>query len=186
MHLCIPAQFYINQPFLNKNLRIAYSWLMIAIPSLHSCKIVDLTHPLSAQAPTWNGTCGFCAEVKKDYDQMFRVQQIKMHAGVGTHMDAPSHRFPGTSSIAEIPLERLIIPACVEAYLILLLFSHFLLHRLLISRHSFPSKPLSPSQKRLSGFLIGPYTLLRAKDLTEFRRQDTSPMDQSLSHYYCS
>ena len=44
---------------------------------------------------------------------MFRVQQIKMHAGVGTHLDAPSHRFPDGISIAEIPLEQLIVPACV-------------------------------------------------------------------------
>ncbi len=78
-----------------------------------SFKIVDLTHPLSSHIPTWNGSCGFCLEIKKDYDKMFRVQQIKMHAGLGTHMDAPSHRIPGGNSIAEIPLEQLIVPACV-------------------------------------------------------------------------
>jgi kynurenine formamidase len=76
-------------------------------------KIVDLTHPLSPSIPTWNGSCGFCLEIKKDYDRLFRVQQIKMHAGVGTHMDAPSHRIQGGLSIAEIPLEQLIVPACV-------------------------------------------------------------------------
>ncbi len=44
---------------------------------------------------------------------MFRVQQIKMHAGVGTHMDAPSHRFPEAACIASIPLETLLAHACV-------------------------------------------------------------------------
>ncbi len=44
---------------------------------------------------------------------MFRVQQIKMHAGVGTHMDAPSHRFPDAACIASIPLEELFAPASV-------------------------------------------------------------------------
>ena len=76
-------------------------------------KIIDLTHPLSSNIPTWNGSCGFCLEIKKDYDRMFRVQQVKMHAGAGTHMDAPSHRFQGGLSIAEIPIDQLIVPAFV-------------------------------------------------------------------------
>jgi len=76
-------------------------------------KIIDLTHPLSPSIPTWSGSCGFCVEVKRDYDQEFCVQKLKMHAGIGTHMDAPSHRFPGKSSIADIALENLIVPACV-------------------------------------------------------------------------
>jgi kynurenine formamidase len=76
-------------------------------------KAVDLTHPLCSNVPTWNGSCGFCLEIKKDYDQVFRVQQMKMHAGVGTHMDAPSHRIQGGLSISDIPLEQLIVPVCV-------------------------------------------------------------------------
>lgn len=76
-------------------------------------KVVELTHLLNPEVPTWNGSCGFCLEIKKDYDQIFRVQQMKMHAGVGTHMDAPSHRIQGGFSIADIPLEKFIVPACV-------------------------------------------------------------------------
>lgn len=76
-------------------------------------KIEDLTHPLSPNIPTWNGSCGFCLEIKKDYDQMFRVQQVKMHAGIGTHMDAPSHRIQGGLSIADIPVEQLVVPICM-------------------------------------------------------------------------
>lgn len=75
--------------------------------------IVDLTHKLNADVPTWNGSCGFCLEIKKDYDKVFRVQQLKMHAGVGTHMDAPAHRFAGGLSIADIALEQLVVPACL-------------------------------------------------------------------------
>lgn len=80
---------------------------------LEQFKLVDLTQPLSPNTPTWNGSCGFCSEIKKDYDKMFRVEQFKMHAGIGTHMDAPSHRFEGGSSIADIPLDQLIVAACV-------------------------------------------------------------------------
>ncbi len=76
-------------------------------------QIIDLTYPLSPEIPTWNGSCGYRLEIKKDYDQMFRVQKMVMHAGVGTHMDAPSHRFDDHACIAEIPLDELFAPACV-------------------------------------------------------------------------
>lgn len=75
--------------------------------------LIDLTHQLLPQNPTWNGSCGFELEIKKDYDQLFRVHKIKMHAGVGTHMDAPAHRFKDKRSIAEIPLEKLFVSMCV-------------------------------------------------------------------------
>jgi kynurenine formamidase len=75
--------------------------------------LVDLTHPLTAEIPTWNDSCGFSVEIKRDYDKVFRVQQLKMHAGIGTHLDAPSHRFQGAPSIAEIPLSQLIARACL-------------------------------------------------------------------------
>lgn len=77
---------------------------------LDQFKILDLTHRLHPDIPTWSGSCGFCLEIKRDYDQMFRVQQIKMHAGAGTHMDAPAHRFEEGRSIAEIPLDELLVP----------------------------------------------------------------------------
>jgi kynurenine formamidase len=80
---------------------------------LKDFELIELTQLLSPDAPTWNGSCGFCLEIKKDYDRIFRVQQIKMHAGVGTHMDAPSHRFPEGISIHQIPLDQLIAPLCV-------------------------------------------------------------------------
>lgn len=73
--------------------------------------LVDLTHPLDETVPTWSGGCGFCLEIKKDYDKTFRVQQIKMHAGIGTHIDAPSHRFQGGLSVHDIPLDTLMVRA---------------------------------------------------------------------------
>lgn len=79
---------------------------------LEHFKIVDLTQVVSAGMPTWTGSCGFCLDLKKDYDQMFRVYRIKMHASAGTHMDAPSHRIEGGACIAEIPVEQLVVPIC--------------------------------------------------------------------------
>lgn len=76
--------------------------------------LIDLTHALSPQTPSWTGKCGFDQEIKLDYSTSgFRVQKLKMHAGIGTHMDAPAHCNPGALTIAEIPLEQLIAPCVV-------------------------------------------------------------------------
>lgn len=79
--------------------------------------LIDLTHTLTAKIPSWNGRCGFQHDVKLDYadcttDVKFKVQQIKMHAGIGTHMDAPAHCIPGGKTVDELPLEQL-VASCV-------------------------------------------------------------------------
>jgi kynurenine formamidase len=74
---------------------------------------IDLTHALNSSVPTWTGSCGFSHEVKMDYDKGVRVLTYKCHAGVGTHMDAPSHFIPEGKTIADIALDQLIVPACV-------------------------------------------------------------------------
>ena len=80
---------------------------------LENFEAIDLTHPLDSTVPTWTGSCGFQHEIKMDYDQGVRVMNYKCHAGVGTHMDAPSHFIRGAKSIADIPLDQLIAPACI-------------------------------------------------------------------------
>lgn len=79
----------------------------------NNLKIIDLTQPLSETVPTWSGSCGFCLKMKQDYDHLFRVQEVEMQAGIGTHMDAPSHIIPGGKSIADLSLEELIVPICL-------------------------------------------------------------------------
>lgn len=76
-------------------------------------RVIDLSHSLSPDIPTWGGSCGFALEVKKDYDKVFRVHQIKMHAGAGTHMDAPSHRYEGGLSIADLSVEHFVAKGCI-------------------------------------------------------------------------
>ncbi len=80
---------------------------------LEHFKIIDLTQPLFADAPTWEGSCGFCLEIAKDYDQLFRVNHLKMEAGVGTHMDAPRHLIKEGLSIEQIPITQFIAQVCV-------------------------------------------------------------------------
>ncbi len=59
-------------------------------------KLVDLIHTLDSNIPTWNGGCGFHHDLHLDYsdckgEYKFRVMKMRMHAGIRTHMDAPSH-----------------------------------------------------------------------------------------------
>ena len=80
--------------------------------------VIDLTHPLSATSPSWDGSCGFQHELTLDYKTCttpvkFRVQTIKMHAGIGTHIDAPAHCFPGGKTIDALTLDELIAPCVV-------------------------------------------------------------------------
>jgi len=78
-----------------------------------SLTFIDLSHRLHSDVPTWKGSCGFSYENKVDYKDGLRAQSLRLHAGVGTHMDAPTHFFEGAASIADIPLEDLIVPMVV-------------------------------------------------------------------------
>jgi kynurenine formamidase len=80
---------------------------------LKQCQIIDLTQPLSPNAPSWHGSCGFCLDITSNYDDMFRVNALRMDAGIGTHIDAPAHLIPGGASVADIPCKQCIVPACI-------------------------------------------------------------------------
>lgn len=79
---------------------------------------IDLSHTLDETIPSWSGGCGFRSEIKSDYSDFpdeigFRVQQIKMHAGIGTHLDAPAHCIPGAASVDRLSFDDLIAPCIV-------------------------------------------------------------------------
>lgn len=80
-------------------------------------ELIDLTHFLGPSVPTWSGGCGFCLETKLDYPEAsLRVQAVRSHAGVGTHVDAPSHFFPEGKNVGEIPLDACFAPLCVLSF----------------------------------------------------------------------
>lgn len=81
-------------------------------------KIIDLSHTITSQSPTWTGDCGFRNKVVLDYahsatETNFRVQQFSMNAGIGTHIDAPAHCFPGAETVDNLALTTLITPCVV-------------------------------------------------------------------------
>lgn len=79
----------------------------------NSYKFIDLTHLITPNIPNWDNTPGFSTENMHDYAQGFRTQKIHMHAGIGTHIDAPSHFAPGGWDVDDIPIQKLIVPACM-------------------------------------------------------------------------
>lgn len=86
--------------------------------TLFPYKIIDLTHTLAPNIPAWDIDCGFKHTTKLDYDDCdtevkFRVQQIQMDAGIGTHIDAPAHCIQGGMTIDQIPLQMLGVPCAV-------------------------------------------------------------------------
>ena len=76
-------------------------------------KIVDLTHSLEENIPTWDKTKGFNISISCNYanciePNTFQINKLEMNAGIGTHIDAPSHIIPGGKNIDELEIENLI------------------------------------------------------------------------------
>ncbi|MES2409496.1 MAG: cyclase family protein [Patescibacteria group bacterium] len=95
-------------------------------------KIIDLTHTLASDIPSWDEGCCFNTSISLDYKDckspnLFRVQKIEAKAGCGTHIDAPAHCFEGGKTIDQLTLDNLVIDCVVirpkqevgENYLIL-------------------------------------------------------------------
>src|SRR5262245_56464567 len=78
-----------------------------------SSKFVDLTHLMTPNLPNWDNVSGFSIENLHDFNEGYRTQKLQMLAGIGTHMDAPSHFIKGAENIDDVPIEKLIAPACV-------------------------------------------------------------------------
>lgn len=81
-------------------------------------KPIDLTHTLSPDIPTWDGSCGFNINIDTDYKDckapdLFRTQKINMNAGIGTHMDSPAHCVPSSRTIESLTMEELITDCIV-------------------------------------------------------------------------
>lgn len=94
-------------------------------------QIIDLTHTISPSSPNWDGTCGFKHQITLDYSdfashEQFRVQDIHMDAGIGTHMDAPAHCIIGGKTIEQFHVNELIRP-CVVVDVSLIAHASFVL-----------------------------------------------------------
>jgi kynurenine formamidase len=77
-------------------------------------KVIDLTHTLSADFPTYFGTPQFAAEAKFTFaENGFNLFNLTVNEHTGTHIDAPLHFSADGAAVDEIPVENLVAPLCV-------------------------------------------------------------------------
>ena len=81
-------------------------------------KLIDLTHTIDEYISTWNASCGFAQHITLDYQECdnsvkFRVMSFSMNAGIGTHIDAPSHCIQGAPAIHDLLIQNLCMPCIV-------------------------------------------------------------------------
>lgn len=76
--------------------------------------VVDLTHPLDEDFPTYPGQSGFKVEnlLKFEKDRM-NVNRWQTAEHVGTHMDAPLHFSEHGLDLARIPITSLYVPLAI-------------------------------------------------------------------------
>lgn len=76
--------------------------------------VTDLTHELHEEFPTFFGQQQFFREQKFKYaEHKFNLFELRVNEHTGTHVDAPLHFSADGLSVAEQPLDKLIVPLCV-------------------------------------------------------------------------
>jgi kynurenine formamidase len=76
--------------------------------------VADLTHELHEEFPTFFGDQQFFREQLFNWtDDNFNLLELRINEHTGTHMDAPLHFSEDGMSVAEIPVENLVVPLAV-------------------------------------------------------------------------
>ncbi|WP_299846735.1 cyclase family protein [uncultured Paracoccus sp.] len=79
-----------------------------------SGKVVDLTHVLDENFPTFDGVPGIAYEEAVNFDSSgYQLWKLTIFEHSGTHIDAPLHFSKDGTSVAELAPETLICPLCV-------------------------------------------------------------------------
>ncbi len=77
-------------------------------------QVIDLTHTLSPDFPTYFGEPGLEAEVVASFEaDGFNMLRWSVVEHTGTHLDAPIHFAEDAQSAQEIPVESLVVPLAV-------------------------------------------------------------------------
>jgi kynurenine formamidase len=76
--------------------------------------VVDLSHPLGADFPTYFGQPGFKMETVFEFGRSgFNLKKMEINEHTGTHIDSPLHFTANGLSIDAIPAEQLVAPLAV-------------------------------------------------------------------------
>ncbi|MEM7462256.1 MAG: cyclase family protein [Pseudomonadota bacterium] len=88
----------------------------VPIPALAqpSRNVVDMTHVLSTEFPTFSGVPGISYDKRVDFkEDGYNLYILSINEHTGTHIDAPLHFSEDGKSVAEIPVNDLVGPLCV-------------------------------------------------------------------------
>jgi kynurenine formamidase len=76
--------------------------------------VVDMTHELSEDFPTFGGAPGIAYDKQFDFAANgYNLYRLTIDEHTGTHIDAPLHFSPDGTSVAEIPVTNLVCPLAV-------------------------------------------------------------------------
>lgn len=92
------------------------SGLVAARPALAqaSGRVVDLTHTLDEEFPTFDGQPGIQKEWAVLFEESgYQLWKLTILEHSGTHLDAPLHFSADGASVDELPVEQLVAPLCV-------------------------------------------------------------------------
>jgi len=80
-----------------------------------SSRVIDLTHVITENMPTWNEGQGFSQKQTHfvDVDGYVIHELTFKKAGIGTHFDSAAHFFEGKRRVHEYPIAELVSPAAV-------------------------------------------------------------------------
>lgn len=77
-------------------------------------RVVDLTHPLTEDFPTYFGEPQVSVEILTRFEQDgLNMKRWSIVEHTGTHMDAPLHFSADGQSADEVPVDRLVVPLAV-------------------------------------------------------------------------
>lgn len=84
-----------------------------ALAAGHS-RVVDLTHTVDADFPTYFGEPGIGLSQKFNLDEHgFNLFELTLNEHTGTHIDAPIHFSADGQTVDEVPVENLIAPLAI-------------------------------------------------------------------------
>ncbi|MFM2165676.1 MAG: hypothetical protein RIS79_47 [Verrucomicrobiota bacterium] len=95
---------------------VVASGLSTARPALAQAagKVVDLTHAYDGAFPTFDGNPGILYEpAVKFAESGYQYWKLTIYEHTGTHVDAPLHFSEDGTSVADLPVERLVCPLCI-------------------------------------------------------------------------
>lgn len=77
-------------------------------------KVIDLTHTYDEKFPTFDGNPGIAYEEAVNFEKNgYQLWKLTIYEHTGTHIDAPLHFTKDGTSVADLPVENLMVPLCV-------------------------------------------------------------------------